>query len=388
MKHTFKYIFGIFNSNNLSSKVNKTINRLFWNNTKINLKLIHDEIKSYNNINISLNFKEKYYKSKKPKISLIITLYNQKYYIMRIYYCLQKQSLKDIEIIFVDDNSKDNSINLIKKLMKNDKRIIYIKNSINKGQFYSRNKGVLNSKGEYVLIIDPDDLLLNDILIKIYLTAKKYHLDIVQFYHTSGSFEKNIFKKIKINGILYQPQTKNVFFNCSDRFLWDKLIKRRIFIKSITFMNKKFRKERFAIHNDETACYGVFRVANSYGLLEEIGYFWNRRIPNSTSKLNMIPENTNGRFRSIFTTMNYYYEQSDDNAFEKIKGGYNFFKIRIVPRYEKQIKYLTKGFDYIIKVINIYLNSSYFNEDKKKNLKRFKDKIYLQKMKVKRKNYN
>ena len=79
---------------------------------------------------------------------------------MRIYYCLQKQSLKDIEIIFVDDNSKDNSINLIKKLMKNDKRIIYIKNSINKGQFYSRNKGVLNSKGEYVLIIDPDDLLL------------------------------------------------------------------------------------------------------------------------------------------------------------------------------------------------------------------------------------
>ena len=43
--------------------------------------------------------------------------------------------------------------------MKSDKRIRYIKNTKNKGQFYSRNKGVLKSRGEYILIIDPDDLL-------------------------------------------------------------------------------------------------------------------------------------------------------------------------------------------------------------------------------------
>lgn len=171
---------------------------------------------------------------------------------------------------------------------------------------------------------------------------------------------------MKPKGILYQPQVKNVFFNCSERFLWDKLIKRNIFIKSIKFMDKKFRKERFAIHNDETACFGIFRVAYSYGLLEEIGYFWNRNNPNSTSRQNLKPENTNGRFRSIFSTMRYYFEQSDDNAFEKNKGGYNFFKLRIIPRYEKQIRYLTKGFDFINKVIDIYLNSSYFTKYQKK----------------------
>ena len=73
------------------------------------------------------------------------------------------QSLKEIEIIFIDDASEDNSFSIIKELMKKDKRIVCLKNIKNRGQFYSRNKGILFSRGEYVLIIDPDDLLLNDI---------------------------------------------------------------------------------------------------------------------------------------------------------------------------------------------------------------------------------
>ena len=48
--------------------------------------------------------------------------------------------------------------------MKEDKRIKYIKNTINKGQFYSRYVGIKMAKGEYILVIDPDDLLLNNIL--------------------------------------------------------------------------------------------------------------------------------------------------------------------------------------------------------------------------------
>ena len=47
--------------------------------------------------------------------------------------------------------------------MNKDKRIKLLKNKVNRGQFYSRNKAVLSSKGEYVIIVDQDDLLLNDI---------------------------------------------------------------------------------------------------------------------------------------------------------------------------------------------------------------------------------
>ena len=99
-------------------------------------------------------------KQRKPKVSLIITVYNQENYLKYAYFCIQEQKMKDLEIIFVDDASTDTSSKIIHSLMKNDKRIIYIKNKINKGAFYSRNEGILLSKGKYILIHDPDDLLL------------------------------------------------------------------------------------------------------------------------------------------------------------------------------------------------------------------------------------
>ena len=64
--------------------------------------------------------------------------------------------MKDIEIIFVVDASTDNSAKRVKELMKKDKRIRYLKNDINRRAFYSRNYGILNSRGEYILVIYPD----------------------------------------------------------------------------------------------------------------------------------------------------------------------------------------------------------------------------------------
>jgi len=316
-----------------------------------------------------------------PKISLIITLYNQREYILKIYYCILNQSIKEIEIIFIDDASIDNSLFVVKKLMDKDRRIIYLKNKKNRGQFFSRNKGVLHSKGEYVIIIDPDDLLLNNILIKCYNMAKEYNLDIVQFYHLMGEFKKN--KPIILNnnkGIYFQPETNNLFFNCETRYLWDKLIRRNIFIKSIYFMKKKFRKERFIIHNDETACFGIFKSAYSYSQLEEIGYFYNRESFNSTTKNNFLPENINGRFHSIFAIMDYYFEQSENNIYEKTKGGYRFFEYRIVRRYEDKIEFLTKGFKYINKILTKYIKSPFFNSTQRELLISFRNKITIQKL--------
>ena len=172
------------------------------------------EIKKYKYSKINIEGKKDYIKKRNPKISLIITIYNQENFLKYAYFYIQKQELEDIEIIFVDDASSDNSSKLIYSLMKNDKRIIYIKNKTNKGAFHSRNEGILLSKGKYILINDPDDLLLNNILIKSYEIAEYYNLDILQFYVIRGSFDKN--KKWKRNkyksGILYSEEVKNVFF--------------------------------------------------------------------------------------------------------------------------------------------------------------------------------
>jgi len=328
-------------------------------------------------------------KEDKPKISIIITIYNQESFILKVYSSILNQSIKEIEIIFVDDNSSDNSFLIIEKLKRKDQRIVYLKNKKNHGTFFSRNKGVLHANGEYVITIDPDDLLLNNILIKCYDYANRYNLDIIQFYHLVGHLKNNELDIINNrSGIVFQPETNNLFFEYHTRYLWDKLIRRTIFIKSIYFMKDKFKKERFIIHNDDTACFGIFKSAYSYGQVKEVGYFYNRDILNSTTRKNFIPININGRFRSLFATMYYYYEQSEDNIFEKTKGGYHFFEYRIVRKYESKIKYLTGEFEYINRVLDIYLNSTFMNSTQKNKLKSFKKKINNQYEKQLKINFN
>ena len=131
----------------------------YKNEKKLNLNRIKKQIKNYKQLKINFDNNDDFIKRDKPKISLIMTIYNQENFVKYIYSSIQSQQLKDIEIIVIDDHSTDNSSKIINKFKEKDKRIIYIKNKINKGAFYSRNQGVLLSKGEYILVIDPDDLL-------------------------------------------------------------------------------------------------------------------------------------------------------------------------------------------------------------------------------------
>ena len=344
-----------------------TSEKIFWkNNTKINFKKINKEIESYVNISINLTNKQDLWKRKYPKVSLIIPVYNQAQYIKRIYSNILNQTLKDIEIVFVDDLSTDNSASIIKELMEEDKRIVYIKNEENRGAFYSRNNGVLNSRGEYVLLVDIDDFLLNDILVKSYETAKLYNLDILQFYVIAGDIKKNILWNAKYkSGIRRYEDVKEVFFKGTTRNTWDKFVKRKVFINSINFMNNKFKEETYVVYNDDVAIFGLFQVAQSYGFLEEIGYFYNWAVPNSTTHKYEDKKYINDIFRCCFTIMEYFYEQTKNKKEEKI-AGYSFFKHKVYRPYHKDIKYLTAGFDYIIKILDLYINSKFFSNYQKK----------------------
>ena len=103
-------------------------------------------------------------KNLNPKFSIIIPVYNQEKYIKRVLRSIQNQSYKNIEIIFVDDASEDNSVKEIQKYQTKDKRIILIRHKINKGTLVTRNDGASISQGEYITFIDPDDLFYENIL--------------------------------------------------------------------------------------------------------------------------------------------------------------------------------------------------------------------------------
>ena len=109
------------------------------------------------------------------KISIIVPVYNAEKYIGRCLHSLINQTLKDIEIIVIDDGSKDNTNKILQKY-KDRIKIIKQKNS---GVATARNKGLEIATGEYIYFVDSDDWIEKDTLEKLYSKAIDNNYDCV-----------------------------------------------------------------------------------------------------------------------------------------------------------------------------------------------------------------
>jgi len=129
------------------------------------------------------------------KISIIVPTYNMGHLISRCIKSLTNQTLKDIEIIIVDDASTDNTEEIVKIFAKKDYRIKYIKHKENKRRGGARNTGLNYATGEYIGWVDADDWVSFDMFEKMYKKAKQYDCDIVQvnyFTVTTDGIKKPI----------------------------------------------------------------------------------------------------------------------------------------------------------------------------------------------------
>ncbi len=115
-----------------------------------------------------------------PKISIIIPVYNAEEYLKQCLDSLVNQSLEDIEVLCIDDESTDNSRKIIEAYSKKDERVKYISMEKNSGSGLARNMGIKKAKGEYLSFIDSDDHVMdNSVYEKIYEYAVKNHADMV-----------------------------------------------------------------------------------------------------------------------------------------------------------------------------------------------------------------
>ena len=101
-----------------------------------------------------------------PKVSVILPCYNVSEYIDKCMDSLLNQTLSDVEFIFVDDCSTDDTYNQIKKYT--DPRIKLIHHEVNRYTAEARNTGIDNATGEYLAFVDPDDYLDYIFLEKLY----------------------------------------------------------------------------------------------------------------------------------------------------------------------------------------------------------------------------
>ena len=116
--------------------------------------------------------------NKNIKVSVIVPVYNTELYLERCLNSILNQTFKDIELIIVNDNSNDNSHKIIETFINENTNIKYIDNKENKGVSNCRNEAIKISSGEYILFIDSDDYLDENMIETMYNEASSNDLDI------------------------------------------------------------------------------------------------------------------------------------------------------------------------------------------------------------------
>lgn len=246
----------------------------------------------------NLNPTLKIYHQKNIFLSICIPAYNMEKYIESALLSVINQSFFFFEVIIVNDNSNDNTLNIINQIQSKDKRIKIINHINNQGVYASRVDAILNSNGNYILLMDPDDILLNqDLFQELYTYNEKYNLDIIEFLvYRQKDDEKNIIipkdhilshQHNFLKNIINQPELSELIFykpNTNDysiiicRNIWNKLIRTKIMSKIINYLNNDYFKNQFLIAADDTPLNILaFRYAENYSHINIPGYLYHLR---------------------------------------------------------------------------------------------------------------
>ena len=232
-----------------------------------------------------------------PYISVCLAALNMRLYMKQNLLSILNQSFQDFEIIIVNDYSKDETESIIRNLQLKDKRIKLVNHSENLGVYRSRIEAILNAKGEYVLLMDPDDMFMNQNLFKdLHNYNSKNNLDIVEFsvyqqkdgekkillpdnpYETHyHGFPQEIISQPELSSLLYySPGTKD-YSETICRNIWNKIIRRKVYLKVDEYIGKEYY-DAFVITADDMLMNVIaYQYAQNYSNIVLPGYLYNIR---------------------------------------------------------------------------------------------------------------
>ena len=345
------------------------------------------------NLNGYLKYsKLKNYKTKTPKISIVISIFNGECYIEPAIRSIQNQNFLDLEIIIVDDFSQDNSIQVIKGLMKDDPRILLLTNKKNKGTLYTKTKGVLYAKGKYVMTLDHDDLYSSKYAFSLlYDEAEKNNLDLLGFSSLNTSIDIKILNKDQYHNyfqtpIIFKPSIKDRILNVkstnleSETLLCLYFIKTELFIKIINILGNKFLKRNIDSGDDTILVFLLSRYANNLKHIKRILhliFIW----PNRTQqiKIQKYIKYKHRERKKCFSFLTFIEALLlfTENNFEDKEVASFYFKIFFLNNECRNNKNILKE---AINLCKLFLNNDFIKKDIKNEIN-----LYINETK---KNYN
>ena len=180
------------------------------------------------------------YKDYLPVVSVIIPVYNVEGYLRECLDSVINQTLKDIEIVCVNDGSPDNSLSIIEEYAERDSRITVVSRK-NGGLSAARNSGVQHSKGKYIYFLDSDDFIAEDALEKLYNISENEKLDVL-YFGVQNYYETEEMRKTDINEDNYYRRKQ--FFDSAVKgdVLFERFLNEDMFICCVPFqfINREF----------------------------------------------------------------------------------------------------------------------------------------------------
>lgn len=296
------------------------------------------------------------------KVSIIVPIYNSEKYLEKCLKSILIQSLKEIEIICINDGSTDNSLNIVKNFMKLDKRIVLIDKK-NEGVSKARNDGLKIAKGQYILNVDSDDWIEKNYCEELFNKAILNGLDMVVSDIYLDSDKKNIYFRdliIDDNKIITSKEYLETFFKENlVGYTCNKLIKKELY-------ENIFYPEDISLFEDIIVVSNLIKKSNKIGKLNKAYYHYVENTTSISRKLNMskIKDTYNcfKKLKDIFV--------NNENLIFYIREQEIFALINILvnaPVYFKDEEYI-KIKKYLInqiKTVDVCLTDFSFNSPKK-----------------------
>lgn len=218
------------------------------------------------------------------KVSIIVPIYNVERYLRQCLDSIVNQTLKEIEIICIDNGSPDNCGEIIEEYAQNDKRIVAIHKQ--HGEYSSAiNAGIKKARGEYIGIVESDDWIAEEMYEKLYKKAKELNSDITKcaFYYVSDS--KNMKMRISnwVINIANQHKTNFTLEECPDLIahfasIWSAIYKNEFIQKNNIRMD-----ENIGPYNDTPFVASVYSTAKSISIIPDGLIYYRQDAQGSSS---------------------------------------------------------------------------------------------------------
>ena len=289
-----------------------------------------------------------------PKVSIIVPIYNTEKYLQKCIESICNQTLRDIEIILVNDGSTDGSSEICEKYKLQDNRIIVIHKE-NNGLSSARNTGLDIAKGEYIGFVDSDDFIDKDMYKILYELCTNYDCEIASSIYTTIKDFNDIDVIRSENISIYDNKeavkklyTENIF----GYSVCNKLFKRQL------FEGEKFPIGR--IYEDASLIYKIFAKSKQIIFIDRVLYYYIYRENSiTTSKVTAKRFDVDILFKEIYSFMRQNYPEMCNLIKSMHYNSLRNIVVDIVNEktYIKNYRYINRASKLIRKELKAILNN-------------------------------